>query len=236
MTSHHRQSRISALAVLLASLLLAACSVGSAEISVLVTGDNDTCTIASDVLNAGTIDFEFINKSNDVSELYVLRANGDVVGEVENVTTGTTRTLRVDLVAGEYQVRCKPGQTGDGFSSSFSVTGDGGTVLATAERTITFDAIDFTYENLDLSDITAGETIRFEMTNKGDQPHEFEVIGPDGEALGEVGAVAPGVSGGATITFDEPGAYIFQCILIEPNSNLPHTTLGMLGDFEVGAP
>ncbi len=50
--------------------------------------------------------------------------------------------------------------------------------------------------------ITAGETIRFEMTNSGDQAHEFEVLLPDGEALGEVAAIEPGEEGGATMTFD----------------------------------
>jgi plastocyanin len=216
-----------------AFLLLSGCSTGSADSTTTVTGTDDTCVIASDELEAGRIDFEFTNTGDEVSELYVLRENGDVVSEVENVTTGTTRTLTVDLGAGEYQVRCKPGQTGEGFASGFTVTGEGGAVQAEADRKKTFDSIDFTYENLDLTDIVDGETIRFEMTNQGTEPHEFEVLSPDGEALGEVASIDPGQSGGATISFDTTGTYIYQCILVEPESGKKHSELGMTGTFEV---
>jgi len=214
-------------------LAFSACSVGSADSSAAVTGTDDACNLDVEELAAGKIDFDFTNESDDVSELYVLRENGDVVAEVENVTTGTTRTLTVDLVAGDYQVRCKPGQIGDGIASSFTVTGEGGTAQATAGREIEFDAVDFTYEDLDLSDITAGETIRFEMVNDGEQPHEFEVLDPDGEAIGEVAATEVGATGGATLTFETSGTYTYQCILIDADTNQPHTDLGMIGTFDV---
>ncbi len=226
--------RITAAASCVAALLFSACSVDSADSSVRVTGTNGACEIADDILPAGKIDFEFTNTAGDVSELYVLRENGDVVGEVENVTTGTRRTLTVDLVAGGYQVRCKPGQTGDGFSSTFTVTGEGGTAQASADRTIDFEATDFTYPDLDLAGITPGQTIRFEMTNRGSQAHEFEVLDAAGEALGEVASMEVGAQGGATITFADAGTYTFQCILIDPATDKPHTELGMTGTFVVG--
>ena len=198
-------------------MLVSGCTTGSADTQTTVTGTDDDCILASDELEAGKIDFEFTNESDDVSELYVLRDNGDVVSEVENVTTGTSRTLTVDLAAGDYEVRCKPGQTGDGFSSDFTVTGEGGAAQATADREIAFDAVDFTYENLDLSDIVTGETIRFEMSNRGDQPHEFEVLDPDDEAIGEVAAIAADYSGGATISFDAPA-----CTPTSASWSIPH--------------
>lgn len=216
-------------------LLLAGCSSGEAESTVAVTGTDDSCDIAAEHLQAGKIAFEFTNEADDVNELYVLRADGDVVSEVENVTTGTTRSLTVDLVAGDYEVRCKPGQTGDGFATAFEVTGEGGSAQAKPDRTVTFDAVDFDYEQIDLSGIKKGETIRFEMTNSGDQPHEFEVLAPDGEAVGEIGAVDPGGSGGATITFGQPGEYSYQCILDDPDSGKDHKMLGMQGSFDVAA-
>ena len=182
---------------------------------------------------AGKIDFEFTNEADDVSELYVLRPDADVVSEVENVTTGTSRTLTVDLAAGDYLVRCVPGQTGEGHSTPFTVTGEGGADVAEADREISFDAVDFTYENLDLSDIVTGETIRFEMENKGDQPHEFEVLDPADEPVGEIAGIAAGFSGGATMTFEAPGVYTYQCILIDPETGKDHTKLGMIGTFEV---
>ncbi len=230
----HNTPRRTALAAAVGAITsLSACSFGSADATVAVTGTDDSCVIDDGDLTAGKIDFDFTNEADDVSELYVLRANGDVVSEVENVTTGTSRTLTVDLVAGEYAVNCKPGQTGDGFSSTFIVTGEGGTVQATPDREIGFEAVDFTYVDLDLRDITAGETIRFEMLNSGGQPHEFEVLDPGGEALGEVAAIEAGETGGATISFAAPGEYTYQCILIDPATGKDHTELGMIGTFDV---
>lgn len=215
------------------TLLAGACSSDAAGTTVEVTGTNDGCAPAQDLLDAGTIDFEFTNEADKVSELYVLRSNGDIVAEVENVTTGTSRTLTVDLVAGDYTLRCRPGQTGDGLTSDVTVTGTGGTAAEEPDRTITFEAVDFRYTDLDLNDITAGDTIRFEMTNSGTEEHEFEVLGPDGDPIGEVAAVEPGETAGATITFDTPGDYGFQCILKDTTSGNTHSMLGMKGTFTV---
>mgnify|MGYP000695137568 CR=1 FL=1 len=203
-------------APIVALLALSACSTESADSTVAVTGTNDTCDIDSDMVDAGKVGFEFVNDSNDVNELYVLQANGDTLGEVENVTTGTSRTLTVDLVAGDYLVRCKPGQTGDGFESTFTVTGEGGTAQAAADRETTLRATDFTYEN-----------------HVGEQAHEFEVLDPSGKPIGEVAATDPGESGGATMTFTSPGVFTYQCILVDSATGKPHTELGMTGTFDV---
>ena len=220
-------------APIVALLALSACSTESADSTVAVTGTNDACDMDIDIVDAGKVGFEFVNDSNDVNELYVLQANGDTLGEVENVTTGTSRTLTVDLVAGDYLVRCKPGQTGDGFESTFTVTGEGGTAQAAADRETTLRATDFTYENLDLADITTGDTIRFAMNNVGEQAHEFEVLDPSGKPIGEVAATDPGESGGATMTFTSPGVFTYQCILVDSATGKPHTELGMIGTFDV---
>jgi plastocyanin len=218
-----------------ALLSVVGCADTDADTSVAVGGTDDSCELASDQLAAGNIGFDFTNDGDKVSELYVLRENDDIVGEVENVGPGISRTLTVDLVAGDYQVRCKPGQAGEGITQPFTVTGEGGTAQGEADRTITFDSVDFSYEDLDLTGIAPGDTIRFEMTNTGSQPHEFEVLDPEGEAIGEVAAVDVGESGGATITFDTEETYDFQCILEDPETGELHTMLGMSGTFEVGA-
>jgi len=225
--------RVVLAAPIVALLALGACSTESADSTVAVTGTNDACAIDSDVVDAGKVGFEFVNDSNDVNELYVLEADGDTLGEVENVTTGTSRTLTIDLVAGDYLVRCKPGQIGDGFESMFTVTGEGGTAPAETDREIAFRASDFTYENLDLTGITTGDTIRFAMNDVGGQAHEFEVLDPAGEPIGEVAATDPGESGGATMTFTSPGVFTYQCILVDPATGKPHSELGMIGTFEV---
>jgi plastocyanin len=71
------------------------------------------------------------------------------------------------------------------------------------------------------------------MNNAGEQAHEFEVLDPDGEPIGEVAATNPGESGGATMTFTAPGVYTYQCILVDPDTGKPHTELGMIGTFDV---
>jgi plastocyanin len=234
-TPERRTRRLAAAltAALLAVAGLSACSTEKADASVAVTGTDDACEIAEDRLDAGRVAFEFTNEADDISELYVLRDNGDVVSEVENVTTGTRRTLTVDLAAGDYEVRCKPGQTGDGYSSPFEVTGEGGEAQAEPDRQVDVTAVDFAYPGLDIGKVTSGQTLRFEMTNDGTQQHEFEVLGPDGEAVGEVAAMDPGATGGATITLSEPGEYRYQCILVDPATKQPHTELGMTGTFQV---
>ena len=226
-------SRHRAFLAALVIVALAACSTESVDSTVAVTGTDDACIIEQDVLDAGKVGFEFTNESSKVNELYVLRANGDTLGEVENVTTGTQRTLTVDLVAGDYLVRCKPGQSGDGFESPFTVAGDGGTDQEEPGREITFEAVDFEFENLDTDGISEGDTLRFVMENAGDQAHEFEVLDPDGEPIGEVASTEPGRVGSATMTFVAPGVYTYQCILVDPATDSPHSELGMIGTFEV---
>jgi len=225
--------RVFLVAPLALTMALGACSTESADSTVAVTGTDDACTIERDIVDAGKVGFEFTNRSSKVNELYVLRANGDTLGEVENVTTGTKRTLTVDLIAGDYLVRCKPGQSGDGFESPFTVTGEGGTAQAEPDREVEFEAVDFGYENLDTSGISDGDTIRFVMDNTGAQPHEFEVLDPDGEPIGEVAATDPDRIGSATMTFVSPGVYTYQCILVDPATGKPHTELGMIGTFDV---
>jgi iron uptake system component EfeO len=119
-TSQLRRRTI-AVALVITSGLAASCSTAESDTSVSVTGTNDSCELSQGRLDAGRISFEFTNEADDISELYVLRPDGDVVSEVENVTTGTQRTLVVELEEGDYEVRCKPGQAGDGFASAFEV-------------------------------------------------------------------------------------------------------------------
>jgi plastocyanin len=232
---HLLRTTVLAAAVLSATGLAACTDKADKANAVAVTGTDDSCDLERTDLAAGTIDFEFTNEGKKVSELYVVREDGDIVGEVENVTPNLTRTLKADLVAGEYKVRCKPGQTGDGIETEFTVSGKGGTPQAKADRTVTFDAADFTYQDLDLDGITKGTTVRFEMTNSGTQAHEFEVLDPSGEAIGEVAAIEPGKTGGATMTFEEAGTYTYQCILKDAKTHKAHDMLGMTGTFEVKA-
>jgi iron uptake system component EfeO len=81
-----------AVALITASALLSACSGEAADTTATVTGTDDACTLDNDIIVAGKVGFEFTNDGEKVSEFYVLNGDGDVMGEVENVTTGTSRT------------------------------------------------------------------------------------------------------------------------------------------------
>ncbi len=88
---------------------------------VVVTGTDKECTPATKELAAGSTTFVFTNKAGDVSEIYVYSGT-KVVKEVENVITGATKKLTINLEAGKtYKLVCKPGQKGDGISTEVTV-------------------------------------------------------------------------------------------------------------------
>ena len=111
-------------ALLLAALLAAAgaCSEDEAGAgAVAVRATDDTCTAETTQLPAGSTTFSVKNEGSEVTELYVYDGER-VVGEVEDVGPGTTRTLTVDLAAGDYELACKPGERGDGIRQAVTVT------------------------------------------------------------------------------------------------------------------
>jgi iron uptake system component EfeO len=61
-----------------------------------------------------------------VTEFYLLASDGlRIVGEVENIAPGASRTLTVVAQPGDYFTLCKPGMVGDGVGrTGFTVTGD----------------------------------------------------------------------------------------------------------------
>ncbi|HVV36316.1 MAG TPA: cupredoxin domain-containing protein [Acidimicrobiales bacterium] len=225
--------KIFAIAVL--TLALVGCSAKKADTVVAVTGTDKACTAADTTLNAGTIRFQMTNKAKLTNELYVLGDKDRVIKEVENVLPGGTADLDVDLKAGTYTLNCKPGQTGDGFRQKFTVKGAGGTtgaVGAKADRTIDVTAREFAYTFATPLSINQGDAIEFDLTNAGQEHHEFEVLGPDGKSIGEIESVAPGRSGTATFVFAKPGVYTYQCLLKTPDGRV-HKNLGMTGTFTV---
>lgn len=108
-----------------AAALLASCS-GSdgpdAAASLTVTSTADECTLSATEAPAGSIAFQVANEGDDTTEFYVLSEDGsDVLGEVENIGPGLSRTLEVELEEGTYTTSCKPGMKGDGITAPFEV-------------------------------------------------------------------------------------------------------------------
>jgi iron uptake system component EfeO len=72
--------------------------------------------------------FKVKNTGSKVTEFYLYAADGlRIVGEIENVGPGLSRDLVVHAAPGTYLATCKPGMTGQGIRSKFTVTGSGKT-------------------------------------------------------------------------------------------------------------
>jgi iron uptake system component EfeO len=115
--------------------LAAACSKAtpSTDEPIQVTATDTECTVARTQVSAGTVTFSVTNKGTKVTEFYVYASGDRVLGEVENIGPGLSRTVKVELPAGTYQTACKPGMTGDGIRGPFVVTGSAEALTADAK-------------------------------------------------------------------------------------------------------
>lgn len=234
----HRLTAVFAVAALAVLPALAACGKGkndsgsAAGSKVGVRATDTACEVERTALQAGSTTFTVSNKGAKTTEVYVYGAAGGaftkVVGEVENIGPGTSRDMKVDLTAGSYEIACKPGQKGDGIRTGIIVSGEGGAVVRAADREVEFSAFDFAYDGLSALTVKSGETIKFEMENKGPAEHEFEVLAPDGKAVGEIGPTKGGAAGDITLTLARAGTYTYVCGLSD------HEARGMKGTFTVG--
>ena len=104
----------------------AAASSGSAASGgpIAVTATDTECTVSASTAAAGTITFQVKNTGTKVNEFYLYGAGDRIVSEVENITPGLTRELKVEVTEpGTFQTACKPGMVGDGIRAAFTVTG-----------------------------------------------------------------------------------------------------------------
>jgi iron uptake system component EfeO len=90
---------------------------------ITVKATDTTCEIGRNAIDAGTHVFAVTNSGAKVTEFYVYAAGDRVMGEVENITPGLSRELRVELPAGTYQATCKPGMVGQGIRNALTVSG-----------------------------------------------------------------------------------------------------------------
>lgn len=92
--------------------------------AITVEATDTACTVSRTTAPAGSVEFRVSNKGSQVNEFYVYAKDGRVLGEVENITPGLSRSLQVDLSQpGTYETACKPGMKGDGIRADFTVTG-----------------------------------------------------------------------------------------------------------------
>ncbi len=220
--------------------LLAACggSSGGAEgggSDIAIAAGDTTCDVADTSLDAGKHTFAVKNEGKDVTEVYVYAKGSDgdfdkVVGEVENIAPQTRRDFPVTLSGGEYEVACKPGQTGDGIRTKLTVSGEAAKAdEAKYDREVEVTAKEYAFTGMAGFTAKVGEKIEFKLENKGTMQHEFEVLGPDGKNVGEVGPTDAGEDGEVVIEFKAAGTYTFMCGIAD------HATRGMKGTFTVTA-
>ncbi len=92
---------------------------------VTVTATDTTCELSATAGTTGANTFQITNNGNKVTEFYVYGEGERVMGEVENISPGLSRTLIVQLTEpGTFQTSCRPGMVGDGIRSDFTVTGE----------------------------------------------------------------------------------------------------------------
>ncbi len=112
--------------VALAAAVMAGCSSksdsteGATIIDVVST--DDSCTVSQTTAPGGKVAFAVRNAGTKVTEFYLYGADGKtIIGEVENIGPGVSRTMTATPDAGTYITACKPGETGDGIRAEFSV-------------------------------------------------------------------------------------------------------------------
>lgn len=123
-----RSAALFGAAVLGSVTVLAGCSSGGSggeggAQKLTVTGTDAECSPSTGALPAGVNEITFKNKGSKENEIYVLRPDGSIVGERENVGPGISVNLTVELPAGAYAVQCKPGMVGKGIQAPLTVTG-----------------------------------------------------------------------------------------------------------------
>ena len=119
-------------AVLGAALLLGTAACGSDSTGeaaggkgpIAVEASDTECSVGRTTVPAGTIEFTVTNTGSKVNEFYLLGEGDQVLGEVENVTPGLSRSFHVEVAEpGTYTTACKPGMKGEGIRGEFTVTG-----------------------------------------------------------------------------------------------------------------
>lgn len=95
---------------------------------IVVEASDTACSVGRTTAPAGTIEFTVSNKGSKVNEFYLLGEGDQVLGEVENVTPGLSRSFHVEVAEpGTYTTACKPGMKGQGIRGDFTVTGTAAT-------------------------------------------------------------------------------------------------------------
>ena len=102
----------------------AAGGAGGAGGPITVNATDTACELSTSTAKAGTVTFQVTNSGSKVNEFYLYAEGDRIVSEVENITPGLSRELKVEITEpGTFTTSCKPGMVGDGIRAPFTVTG-----------------------------------------------------------------------------------------------------------------
>jgi iron uptake system component EfeO len=102
--------------------------------TIAVTATESECTPSAKDLDAGVTQFKVTNKGQQSTELYVLRPDGSIVAERENIAPGLVAQVTAELSAGDYTLRCRANDSSDGVTTALKVRG---TVTAHGDPRVT---------------------------------------------------------------------------------------------------
>lgn len=159
--------------------LLSACGgdddKATASDAIAVTASDDKCEVATTNLTAGKNTFKVTNKGSKVNEFEVLKPDGKILAERENIGPGTSVDFVVNLPAGAFKVLCSPGQTGKGPSQDVTVSGQ----VSGGDQRLTKAAADYkTYVIANVDDTIAKTRQFVDAVKKNDVAKAKELYAP----------------------------------------------------------
>lgn len=107
----------------LAATVLTACAPLEADVRIGVKQDATTCELTQTEFAAGVATFVIENVGDTTAEFYILKSNDEgIVTEVENIGSGLSRELTVELAQGNYIYSCEQMAGGEPIRGDLVVT------------------------------------------------------------------------------------------------------------------
>ena len=118
---------------------LTGCAPLDADTRISVTQSESRCDLSNSEFPAGITTFVIENVGEGIAEFYILRTTDEgIVTEVENISSGLTRELTVELSAGTYEYSCEQMDGGTPLRGAVTVSENANVATPdpTAERAI----------------------------------------------------------------------------------------------------
>ena len=152
---------------------------GATGDAITVNATDTTCTVSRTTAPAGQVEFTVTNAGSKVNEFYIYAEGDRIVGEVENISPGLTRTFHVDLSdPGTYQTACKPGMVGDGIRADFTVTGSAAAAPTSTDAALTDAVAEYREFVAGQSDAFLERTTKFVALVKAGKVDEAKALYP----------------------------------------------------------